>query len=209
MYFIVQDTLREIVKRDLPLECSALGIRIPVANLINNDFCLTKENDREIMSRLQNCVADRNSLKLGQCTWDVDMPCQDGVTLTFDPLYLGFSVKRRRNISLVLDLTPLTRPEWHNPAVSALYAHAYTFLYDPSVEIISISYSTTRDLWANLGIPGPRVHTLHLYNRFEGKPLERTSLQKTFLFVGSLEPRKNLVNQIGRASCRERVYVLV
>jgi len=192
MYYVVQDTLREIVKRDLPLECSALGIRIPLASLIKNDFCLTEENDREIMSRLQKCIADRNLLKLGQCTWDIDSPCQDGVTLTFDPLYLGFSIKRRRNISFVLDLTPVTRPMWHSPKVSALYVHAFNNLYDPSVEIISISQSTTRDLWANYGIPKSRVNTIYLYNRLEAKKVIRSPNPFAFLFVGSLEPRKNI-----------------
>jgi len=192
MYYVIQDTLREIVERKMPLECSALGVKIPVTSLIKNDFCLTEENDREIMSRLQKCIADRNSLKLGQCTWDIDSPCQDGVTLTFDPLYLGFSIKRRRNISFVLDLTPVTRPLWHSPKVSALYVHAFNNLYDPSVEIISISQSTTRDLWANYGIPKSRVNTIYLYNRLEAKKVIRSLNPFAFLFVGSLEPRKNI-----------------
>ena len=192
MYYVVQDTLREIVKRDISLECSALGIKIPVTSLIKNDFRLTEENDREIMSRLQECVADRNSLKLGQSTWAHDAPFQDGVTLTFDPLYLGFSIKRRRNISFVLDLTPITRPMWHSSKVSALYAHAFNNLYDPSVEIVSISESTTRDLWANYGIPRSRVNTIYLYNRLEGKKITRSPDKCSFLFVGSLEPRKNI-----------------
>lgn len=192
MYHVVRDTLQMLVNQDFELDCSALGINIPLNELVENDYRLSVEKDQAIMGRLQACVADRNALPLGQASWASDCPPQDGITLVFDPLYLAFATKRRLNLAYVLDLTPITRPDWHNPAVSALYAHAYTFLYDPSVYSISISHSTTRDLWANLGIPRSRVHTVHLYNRFEGSLLTRTRIDNTFLFVGSLEPRKNI-----------------
>ena len=211
MYHVVKDTLRCIVEAGLPLECSALGVEVPLKKLVSNNYCLSNEMDCEIMARLQACVADRNALRLGQNTWLDEHSHKDGVTLTFDPLYLGFSFKRSYNLTFVLDLTPLTRPQWHNPSVSDLYTHAYSHLYDSSVESISISHSTTRDLWANLGIPSCRVHTIHLYNRFERTPIQRDATTKSFLFVGSLEPRKNiegLAKAFGISQLHEQGYTL-
>jgi glycosyltransferase involved in cell wall biosynthesis len=192
MFHVVRDTLQMLVNQGFELDCSALGVNIPLNELIENDYCLSDERNQTIMGRLQACVGDRNALPLGQSSWAVDYPPQEGIALVFDPLYLAFVTKRQLNLTYVLDLTPITRPDWHNPAVSALYAHAYTFLYNPLVYSISISHSTTRDLWANLGIPQSRVHTVLLYNRFEGISLKSTHTNNTFLFVGSLEPRKNI-----------------
>ena len=192
MFHVVRDTIQIFVNHGFELKCSALGINILLSELVENEYCLSDEKNQAIMGRLQACLANQNALPLGQSSWAIDYPPQAGISLVFDPLYLPFVTKRRLNFTYVLDLTPITRPDWHNPVVSSLYAHAYSFLYEPSVYSISISHSTTRDLWANLGIPHSRVHTVHLYNRFEGISLARSRNNKTFLFVGSLEPRKNI-----------------
>jgi len=191
-YYIIQDTLRGIVEGGFSLKCSALGIHVSTDDLIKNNYCLNQKTEHEIILRLQKLLSNKNSCVLGQDSWGDKARAEQGIMFSFDPLFVPFTTKRSRNLSFVHDLTPITRPEWHNPAVSSLYSYAFSFFYNPSVEIISVSNSTTRDLWANLGIPKSRVNTISLYNRFHQKTLLRKKPNKSFLFVGSLEPRKNL-----------------
>ena len=112
----------------------------------------------------------------------------------FDPLYMLAVDTALSTIVYVLDLTPVTRPEWHGANVSTAYACAFRRLYSRNVKIVSISESTARDLWVNFGIPRSRIDVVGLYSRFKDLPMRRP--EKRFLFVGSLELRKNLIGLV-------------
>ncbi len=115
----------------------------------------------------------------------------------FDPLYALFDELRRDDLVLILDLTPITNPEWHNPRVCELYRAAFQRVATSGATIASISQNTAQALWANFGIPYDQIAVVPLYLRdgVGGTPedvsVERLS-SKTLLFVGSLESRKNL-----------------
>jgi glycosyltransferase involved in cell wall biosynthesis len=113
----------------------------------------------------------------------------------FDPLYTLFEDVTRDDIVLVLDLTTVTNPEWHDPRVSALYQIAFRRIAASGARIASISENTAWALRANYGIPVDEVSVVPLYLRrafVDDTPLGEDARTKTLLFVGSLETRKNI-----------------
>jgi len=115
----------------------------------------------------------------------------------FDPLYSLFDELHGDDIVLILDLTPVTNPEWHNPRVCELYRAALLRVASSGARVASISFNTAQALWANFGIPYDKVIVVPLYLR-DGVGANSQDLMdeqpasKTLLFVGSLESRKNL-----------------
>lgn len=194
MYFIVRDTVRHLILSGRPVRLQALGKPVDLAEFIANDFSLDASFESRVGAALGEALRNPDAFKDQDSTVRHDTPC---INLVFDPLYLLFMGGATRTIAYVLDLTPITRPQWHNPSVSRLYATAFERLYDPSIDILSISESTARDLWANYGIPRSRARVVPLYDRFD-QPVEAKPRKplKQFLFVGSLETRKNIVGLI-------------
>lgn len=116
----------------------------------------------------------------------------------FDPLYILFDDLDENDVVLVLDLTPITNPEWHNPRVCELYDLAFKRTAKSGAKIGAISQNTACALWANFGIPYDQISVIPLYLREgvgRGKdPLDcEQGNDKVLLFVGSLENRKNLI----------------
>jgi glycosyltransferase involved in cell wall biosynthesis len=111
----------------------------------------------------------------------------------FDPLYTLFEDIKQDDIVLVLDLTTITNPEWHNPRVSMLYHVAFRKITASGARLASISESTAKALWANYGVPPSEIAVVPLYlRRAFSEPLQGVNKQKKLLFVGSLETRKNI-----------------
>ena len=140
-------------------------------------------------------------------------------TLFFDPLYALYHRDLDRSVVFVLDLTPLSHPDWHDHKVSLLYRAAFKRIAASRCHLISISKSTTADLRVNLGIHEDRISTLPLYLPEFGKAhiaIDETSLSARssgstpyFLFVGSLELRKNLILMVkafGASGLAERGF---
>lgn len=114
-----------------------------------------------------------------------------------DPLYCLLDRSIDNAVILVLDMTPLTHPSWHDGYVCGAYRSAYKKIQESRGTIISISHSTARDLWVNLGIPRKSIRVAHLYQRSIQDPEDQglqvlSGSEKIFLFVGSLEERKNI-----------------
>jgi glycosyltransferase involved in cell wall biosynthesis len=195
MYFIVRDTVKHLILSGHPVRLQALGEPVDLAEFIANDFTLDASFESRVGASLGQALSNPDALSgRYDTTMQRDTP---RINLVFDPLYLLFMGSATRTIAYVLDLTPITRPQWHNANVSRLYTTAFDRLYDPSIDILSISESTARDLWANYGIPRSRVRVVPLYDRFD-QPVETKSREplKQFLFVGSLETRKNITGLI-------------
>jgi glycosyltransferase involved in cell wall biosynthesis len=119
----------------------------------------------------------------------------NGRMVFFDPLYVLVDEIRANDIVLVLDISPLTNPEWHDGRVCELYRLAYNRLAMSGAKILSISRHTTLSLWANFGIDPRDVTEIPLYTRNGVKPVMSRAgdVEKRFLFVGSLELRKNII----------------
>ena len=117
--------------------------------------------------------------------------------LFFDPLYVLFEDVRSNDVVLVLDLTPVSNPEWHQPRVCELYQIALGRLAASGAKIASISRNTALAMWANYGVPYDQITVVPLYLRDGlGPPtnaiVEDRTPTKNLLFVGSLETRKNV-----------------
>ncbi|MBV9539432.1 MAG: glycosyltransferase [Acidisphaera sp.] len=115
-------------------------------------------------------------------------------TLFFDPLYVLIDELRRDDIVFVLDVSPLTNPEWHDVRACELYEVAYLRLLTSGARVLAISQHTADALWANFGLEPERVTVVPLYTRAGLQPQTGVTVPKErrFLFVGSLETRKNI-----------------
>jgi glycosyltransferase involved in cell wall biosynthesis len=120
--------------------------------------------------------------------------------LVLDPLYVLYEELRAVDVVLVHDLTPVTNPEWHNPTVCELYRMAFQRIASSGAKILSVSSHTAVGLWANYGIPFSDIIVIPLYLRQDFPPGFTDALvgfrERAFLFVGSLEVRKNLLGLI-------------
>jgi glycosyltransferase involved in cell wall biosynthesis len=186
MYFVVQDTVRALIERGCSVELSGCGAPIDLAEFIANGYALTPPQSRAITARIMDIVRSPDEVR--------GFVPRSGVFVAFDPLYTLTRPPGTPTVAFTLDLTPLTRPEWHNPAVSIAYRSAFERLREPNVSVVSISHSTARDLWANMGIPLSDVFVAPLYNRLPISRRSATERTKTLLFVGSLEVRKNVAS---------------
>lgn len=159
------------------LETSQALTRITpdIMNLVLGDSGLICEQRRPLASRRGRAGNDR--------------------ILFFDPLYVLIDEIRPTDIVLVLDITPLTNPEWHDERVCQLYELAYNRLVPSGARLLSISRHTAMSLWANFGIDPRDIIEIPLYLRRGIKPMETSSRgeKMRFLFVGSLELRKNII----------------
>ena len=191
MYSIVRDTTRYLFENFADVRLQGMGEDVDGHEFAANGFAIPVVVKERISRRLFDLIES-----------DVPFPDApdrreaDTICIVFDPLYLMFQPVNCRTIVFVLDLTPVTRPGWHNPRVSLLYSRALQRLWSPLISVVAISESTRRDLWANYGIPAERVDIVHLYNRLTGALTRHVrppdSDGKTLLFVGSLEERKNI-----------------
>ena len=124
----------------------------------------------------------------------------DSRRLFFDALYVPFSGLSSRDSVIVHDLTTLTFPDWHGAKVSEAYSNAFTRISSSGCQVLSDSYSTTSELRYHFGISSDRIHTIPLYLRKDQSASSSVTVSrdedKFFLFVGSLEKRKNLTGLI-------------
>jgi glycosyltransferase involved in cell wall biosynthesis len=121
--------------------------------------------------------------------------------LYFDPIYTLYGQLNERDVVFVLDLSPLTNPEWHNPSIARVYERAFRKLLGSKARIVSISNHCTTSLRANFSIPATDIVTVPLYLRSligqnQQKPKKPLPYGRFFLFVGSMELRKNLIGLV-------------
>lgn len=121
------------------------------------------------------------------------------VSLFMDPLYPLFYGAPDRGAVICYDVTPVTDPDWHPGAVGALYEEAYALLARSRLHIIAACRTTADQLRATWGIPPSRVSVGHLglfrFPEPAGAAAPRDEAP-FFLFVGSVEPRKNVAGLI-------------
>lgn len=121
-------------------------------------------------------------------------------TLYFDPLYSLFEPRLNNAIVIVLDLTPITCPEFHPKAIQSLYKLAFRRIQNSNCKIVAISKSTARDLWVNLGVAPDEVAVIPLFSPFAEdhfRAIASSDRHSSYLLiVSSFERRKNLKNLI-------------
>lgn len=119
-------------------------------------------------------------------------------------------------ISTVHDLSPMLLPQLHTKQNRALFKRKMRHVCAHAQTIIAVSEHTKRDLIVHLGLPAERIQVV--YNSVDPKfgPLQdQAELSRVMrkyalpesgyiLYVGTLEPRKNLVRLVeAYASVRE------
>ena len=134
-----------------------------------------------------------------------------------DPLYTLFSDLDADDVVLILDMSTVTHPWWHDPAVAALYDAAFDRLASLQPRLLAISANTADTFAANYGYPRRPIDVVPLYvpehlNRRAGRQAQPFNTGPYFLFVGSLEARKNVQGAIAafaQSGLAERGYSLL
>jgi len=164
------------------------------------------QNDEERRSIAQEFFSYVGSWASGSAHDDelrlVSRPREDKTPMIFfDPIYTLFHEILETDVVFVLDLSTLTNPSWHSPVVTKCYERAFRKLLGSRARVLSISHHCTAILRANFSIPASEITTVPLYLRKLPKqppkdcPWDLRS-KHFFLFVGSMEMRKNLVGLI-------------
>ena len=118
--------------------------------------------------------------------------------------------KKLALVSTIHDLAILKFPETAHPKILTMHTESWNVLKKRNAEIIAVSRSTQRDIVELLGIPEERVHVIHealpqevitvadsISDDEEAALITKLKLERPFiLFVGTREPRKNLLNLI-------------
>jgi glycosyltransferase involved in cell wall biosynthesis len=129
-------------------------------------------------------------------------PGRGTATFYVDPLYVLLGELAPHDTVMLLDLSPLTHPHWHDPAVSRAYLAAVEHIIDVQPHLAAISRNTIDTLLANYGGYGRPIRAVPLY---PPEPVRQAAADPPaplhapwpyFLFVGSLESRKNLTGAI-------------
>jgi glycosyltransferase involved in cell wall biosynthesis len=189
MFHIVRDTCKRLSEA----EFICLGSVLEKVAIRSSDFTLPawqeKRLKRDFFSKLSKDTTTATRRLIG---------AQDQLLL-FDPLYaLSYSLEDLKKAKIfVLDLTPITVPQWHAPVAQA-YKRAFQLIVRSGAKLFAISESTKRDLRINYGISYSDIDVVPLYSRFSETPGQANPKMQNpyFLFVGSLEHRKNVIATI-------------
>jgi glycosyltransferase involved in cell wall biosynthesis len=133
----------------------------------------------------------------------------DALRLFLDPLYYLFYNGPDRAVVIVYDVTTVSDPVWHAPGVAFLYRCAFELLAQSRCHVVTSSQNTAEQLRASYGIAPSRLTVLPLGLFPPASPTEHidsASEAPFFLFVGSLEPRKNVAGLI-KAFDRSRIHL--
>jgi glycosyltransferase involved in cell wall biosynthesis len=132
-----------------------------------------------------------------------------GIRLFLDPLYVLFLGCGDRDVVIVYDITTVSDLGWHHPGVARLYEAAFRSLARSRCHVVTSCANTADQMRVNWGIAPSRltVLPLGLFTLPEPAPPKTTDGRggPFFLFVGSLEPRKNIEGLI-RAFNASRIH---
>ncbi|OGP55703.1 MAG: hypothetical protein A2Y65_03055 [Deltaproteobacteria bacterium RBG_13_52_11] len=126
--------------------------------------------------------------------------------LYFEPNFIPINIKARCSVVTIFDFSVALHPEWH-PKERIDYFKKYFWKNIKRADRIIVISDYIKKEGVNLGLPEEKLRTIHLgCDREVFKtypPQDLQSIRKKYglpphfmLFVGSIEPRKNLVNMI-------------
>lgn len=136
------------------------------------------------------------------------IPVLDGVNVFHSSDVLLWKQPGALNVVTLYDLTALLFPERHTADTREFQWRKYRFAQHQADAVLAISEATRQDIVTHLGIPPDRVHVVYGGVDPIFRPIEdrralawtlaslKIALDKYLLFVGTLEPRKNLVRLI-------------
>ncbi len=106
----------------------------------------------------------------------------------------AFRDLRCAKVVTVHDITPILHPAWHTRTNALLHRLFLPRVLGRADRVIADSAATARDLQSRYGVGPERLRVVHLAAKdFPAPPPDaRRASPPLFLFVGTLEPRKNL-----------------
>jgi glycosyltransferase involved in cell wall biosynthesis len=114
----------------------------------------------------------------------------------FVPSHVLPLVHPRRSVATVHDLGYLAYPDAHRPADRRYLAWSTGWNARQSTLVLADSEATKTDLVRAYGVPSAKVRVVYLgcdvMNLAAGLPAPSPTTQPYFLYVGTLQPRKNL-----------------
>ena len=117
----------------------------------------------------------------------------DSNSLLWSPANTG-PVFVRNQILTIHDLSPFEHPEWFQPGFAVWYRLLLPMLVRRVQRIIVLSESVRRKVMMRFSLPAEKVATIPAgvnTSKFHPRNVS-TDMERYILFVGSLEPRKNL-----------------
>ena len=200
------------------------GIGTYTYNLIKNLNRIDKENqytlihymrdESEIYTHNNNIIIPRSPHYRGSgIIWRyVNLPrhlktCRD-LDIVHDPYEIGpLSYKMPfSKITTICDLTPVLFPHTFNLATVMLHKVFLKRTLNDVSKIVTISHSTKRDLIHYFKIPDEKITVTHLAANENFRPMPESEVDAFrdkynicypyILYVGTLEPRKNIPNLI-------------
>lgn len=148
---------------------------------------------------------------------------QLGVDVVYEPAHFGpFNLpKRIKRVTMIHDLTPILFPHFHNFHSQLLQKLFLPRILRRTDLIISNSYNTSNDLAKVYPFVANKVAMIHLGVSSRFFPDNRTGFLEAynidkpyFLYVGTIEPRKNLLQLLAayrafRASSEQQVALVL
>jgi glycosyltransferase involved in cell wall biosynthesis len=210
VYKMCRDVPAELARRGFSVHCSALLAGMPA-----NDVTPQSTLQRSLFSfsrkwLLAACARPGIWNRLRAATGPL-MAWRhgDAIRLFLDPLYYLFYNGPDRGVVIVYDFTTVSDPVWHPPGVSFLYLCAFELLALSRGRVVTSSQNTADQLRASWGIASSRLTVLPLglfpQPSSSASPVASSTDAPFLLFVGSLEPRKNVSGLI-KAFDRSRLH---
>src|SRR5262249_44772161 len=199
VYKMCQAVPGALAERGFQVSCSALLSRVP-AGKAEPDHWL----ERSLFNYSQRWLfwAARNAGYFHKMRWAAAVVPRyrhsGTIRLFMDSLYVLFYGAPDKGVVLVYDVTPVTHQDWHHPGVCHLYEVAYRQLARSRCHFVASCQNTADQLRVNWGVAPSRVTVLPLAS-FSAPVAVSTKPSPTepfFLFVGTLEPRKNVAGLI-------------
>ena len=125
--------------------------------------------------------------------------------LYFEPNFIPLKIRARRTVVSVMDFSFELYPQWHPSERMEYFRKKFWKNIGRADRIIAISDFVRDEAVNKFGLPAEKVRTVRLgFNREVFRPMSREELapvrakfslpEKFILCVGSMEPRKNLIN---------------
>jgi glycosyltransferase involved in cell wall biosynthesis len=119
--------------------------------------------------------------------------------LYFEPNFIPFDIRAEKTVTTVYDFSFYLHPEWHPKERVDYYSKNFFKRIKKSDIIITISEYIAREALEILKFKGGKIVTIHpgcneVFTAVENEKIRIKPTENYILFVGSLEPRKNVVN---------------
>jgi glycosyltransferase involved in cell wall biosynthesis len=119
--------------------------------------------------------------------------------LYFEPNFIPLGIKAKKTVTTVYDFSFYLHPEWHPKARVDYFSKNFFKRIEKSDSIITISKYVEREALEILKIKDCRIVTVYpglsdIFKATEDEKIKTRLPENYILFVGSIEPRKNLVS---------------